>query len=97
MKATQRKDNVSMIAAKGLQDVSFVLIPDLGRSEFSSVTSSVILDSSSFVIRKCPTLLLETNVVANEIQLGTSMLAFCSLRNNAVKTIAKVAIARESR
>ncbi|KYN26904.1 hypothetical protein ALC57_03719 [Trachymyrmex cornetzi] len=37
------------------------------------------------------------NVVVEDIQLGISMLMFCSLRNNAVRINAKVANIKESR
>jgi len=37
------------------------------------------------------------NIVVEEIQLGISMLIFCSLRNKVVRINAKVANAKESR
>lgn len=99
VRITQKNDNHSTIAAKCLQEDSFVRNSDLCTSKFSSAAapSPAILDSSSFRIKKRPALLLKTNIVVDEIQLGVSMLMSCSLRNRAVKINAKVANAKDSR
>lgn len=97
MRITQKNDNHSMRAAKCLQDDSFILIPDFGRSELSSVIIPPILDSSSFRTKNRPALLFKINVVVDDIQLGISVLMFCNLRNKAVRINAKVANAKESR
>ncbi|KYN02888.1 hypothetical protein ALC62_06287 [Cyphomyrmex costatus] len=96
MRITQKNDNHSIIAAKCLQDSFFISI--FGESELSSVTipPSVILDSS-FRTRNRPTLFLKMNIVVEDIQLGISILMFCSLRNNAVRINVKVANIKESR